>query len=275
MAPENYKRPTALITPKMIEQAVKTLQDLGLEDAVHRRHAKLSDVDINSVLFVDRSVVSKLKNGTLTDVLMPAATATTPSKPTTVSIDDFLTSVLPKAKSVSLKFDSHLLPNLMSLTAPVYPSTTGLLKWDNDFAWSYNGNVTDSIKERVKKAGGRVENVKLRCSLAWNNRDDLDLHCRVGKNHISYMDKQGILDVDMNAGVGTSDNPVENMRWVTSPPDGEYKFTVNNFNNRTGKREGFEVEFEYDGQLIQLNYPKAITSGATVHVATLTVKKVR
>jgi hypothetical protein len=49
------------------------------------------------------------------------------------------------------------LGNLVSLTAPVHPEPKQLFRWSNDFAWSYGGNVADSIKERVKKAGGKVE----------------------------------------------------------------------------------------------------------------------
>jgi hypothetical protein len=64
----------------------------------------------------------------------------------------------------------------MSLTAPVHPEPKQLFRWNNDFAWSYGGNVADSIAERVKKAGGKVEGATLRISLSWFNYDDLDLH---------------------------------------------------------------------------------------------------
>ena len=47
--------------------------------------------------------------------------------------------------------------NLVSLIAPVDPTSGRLLKWDNNFSWTYNGDMADSIKERVKAAGGAVE----------------------------------------------------------------------------------------------------------------------
>lgn len=46
---------------------------------------------------------------------------------------------------------------------------------DNNFSWAYTGGITDSIKERVKQAGGNVDG-ELRISLSWFNFDDLDLH---------------------------------------------------------------------------------------------------
>lgn len=63
VAPMNYKRPTAIITQKMVEQAVETLNTLGLGGAIYRRYAKLSDVSVNDVLFVDNESRSKMKDG--------------------------------------------------------------------------------------------------------------------------------------------------------------------------------------------------------------------
>ena len=50
-----------------------------------------------------------------------------------------------------------------------------MFKWDNKFSWAYNGDVTDSIAERVKEFGGSLEG-DLRISLSWHCGDDLDLH---------------------------------------------------------------------------------------------------
>ena len=71
-----------------------------------------------------------------------------------ISIDMFMSEVVPSATQIELLFDGLLQGNLMSLTAPVDPDAGALFKWKNNFAWSYNGDITDSIKEKVKAAGG-------------------------------------------------------------------------------------------------------------------------
>ena len=53
VAPQNYKRTTALITPLMVKKAMETLQELDLEPALERRFATLKDISVNDVLWVD------------------------------------------------------------------------------------------------------------------------------------------------------------------------------------------------------------------------------
>ena len=74
VAPTNYKRPTSLITKGMVDAAMKTIEGLGLEHALERRHARLSDVSVDSVLFVDNAMRDQLKGG-LKDLLMPGGQA--------------------------------------------------------------------------------------------------------------------------------------------------------------------------------------------------------
>jgi hypothetical protein len=289
VAPTNYKRPTALISKAQIEQAMKTIRDLGLETALERRHARFSDVSVNSVLFVDNAVRSKLKDETsaLQDLLMQEAKATTfdPKHAQEISVDAFMSSILPKSKSLQLYLENEHLPNFVSLTAPVHADASPLFKWNNGFGWSYDGNVTDSIKDKVKKAGGRVEGVALRVSLAWYNYDDLDLHClEPGGNHIYYGRKenslgQQILDVDMNAGggfnrAGHTREPVENLRWIDKPRDGVYKIFVNNYAKTENCDFGFEIEIEGNGlkQVQSLRYTNAVSDKQNIDVAEIVVK---
>ena len=48
VAPANYKRPTALVTPKMLENAQAKLIELGLERAIYRRFAIPTDISFSS-----------------------------------------------------------------------------------------------------------------------------------------------------------------------------------------------------------------------------------
>jgi len=288
VAPQNYKRTTALITPGMVKKAMETIEELGLESALERRFAVIRDVSVQDVKWVDGSVKPLMKGG-ISDVLMQHATTATKDavdeeRAEPISLDDFMTRILPETQSMELLFKSAQLGNLMSLTAPVHPEPKQLFRWNNDFAWSYGGNVADSIKERVKKAGGKVDGALLRVSLSWYNYDDLDLHIHEpngrGVNamsgHIFFGAKRGwtggILDVDMNAGGGHTRAPVENVVWATTPPDGPYRIVVNNYSARETSNPGFVIETESGGKLSHYSYNKGVRGRQDVPVATLHMK---
>lgn len=262
VAPTNYKRPTALITPRMIEDALKTVDELGLRDALDRRFAVIGDVSVNNVLWVDNATQAKMKDGLaglLNDAVVIGAPDIKHAEP--ISIADFMASVLPQATSIHALLRNTLQGNLMSLTAPVHADSGQLFKWNNDFAWSYNGNLTDSIKEKVKRAGGNT-NAALRISLGWFNSDDLDIHVYDPKgNHIYFGNPMGKLDVDMNRGSFPPGNnaldPVENVSFGV-PVDGVYRVAVNNYSCRGSNNPGFVIELEAQGAVQQFSYSGAV-----------------
>jgi hypothetical protein len=279
VAPQNYKRTKALITPSMVKAAMAVVEELGLEPALQRRFARIDDIGINDVLWANSDVRPQMKGG-LTDLLMDATQETRShdadeERSEDLTIDDFLARVVPSAETMELLFKGEHLGNLMSLTAPVHPDPQQLFQWGNDFAWSYAGNITDSIKERVRKAGGNVTNAQLRASLSWFNYDDLDIHVEGPGGHIFYQSKRGscggTLDVDMNAGGPRSREAVENIAW-RRVPDGIYVVSVHNYAHRETIDVGFVVEVENRGQLSHFNYPLEVPHGHTVKVVTLTVK---
>jgi hypothetical protein len=269
VAPQNYKRPTALITPAMVKAAMATIKELELDEALERRYAVIGDITINNVIWADNSVKSKMKGG-LEDLLLAAAKApvSEESNAEDILIDDFM-AVLPGATSVEVMVKGNHLGNLMSVTAPVYITSPKMFRWDNGFAWSYSGNITDSIKEKVKKAGGNV-NAKLRISLSWFNYDDLDIHViQPDGKEIYYGNKDGKLDVDMNAGSGTSRDAVENVSFM-KVPDGIYKVRVHQFAKRETSDLGFVVEVDNEGAINQFKFPRSVTG--TVDVCNVHVK---
>ncbi|MCG7629044.1 hypothetical protein MHM88_14630 [Epibacterium sp. MM17-32] len=258
VAPQNYKRPTALITPRMVEAAMGTIRELDLESALQRRHAKFSDVSVNNVLFVDNAVRGQMQDSDLTALLMEEAVSAAPNLDNApcLSINDFITHVLPGATSMELLVENSMLNNFASLTAPVFDGNR-LFKWGNSFAWSYDGNVADSVKQRVKAAGGRVD-ARFRVSLGWYNHDDLDIHVyEPDGNLIYYGNKSGKLDVDMNAGGRMSREPVENVCWDRLK-DGDYKVVIHNFTRRESIDVGFELDVEFDGVPHKFFYPKPV-----------------
>lgn len=274
VAPANYKRPTALITTKMVEQAVETLQELGLEGAIHRRFARLADVSVNNVLFVDNSVRGTMKDG-IAELLSTSVKpkGVDPKKTESISISDFLTTIVPSAISLEAFVKNKHVGNFVSLTGGDGPER--LFKWNNNFAWSYDGEVTDSIKQRVKAAGGNV-NALLRVSLGWFNYDDLDIHCVTpDKHHIHFGNKMGVLDVDMNAGGRhQSRNAVENLAF-NHLLDGVYRVYVNNWSKQESIDVGFMLELEYGGIIQQFSYAKAVRNGGNVPSLDLTVSNGR
>lgn len=290
VAPTNYKRTTAIVTPGMITKAMETIQALDLESALERRFARIEDISVNDVIWVDSSVKSLMKGG-LADTLMAHVSANKiqsvdKEKETAeeISLDDFIHRIVPETQGMEIWFSNEQVGHMMSLTAPVHPDPKQLFKWTNDFAWSYGGNVTDSIKERVKRAGGRVENTLLRISLSWFNYDDLDIHIyqphKAGAYREIYFGSKtgwtgGCLDVDMNAHGVKSREPVENVVWTKTIPDGEYTVAIHNFSQREMTDVGFIVEVESEGNLTHYAYNREVKNRDTVMALNLTLKNNR
>ena len=273
VAPLNYKRSTALITPRMITDAMKTIQELDIEPALERRFAHIGDVTINNVLWADGSIKPIMKDGIegmLMEAVLPSAVKAD-GDAENISIEDFMNNVLPKAREIGMYVGNPHTNNLMSITAPVHPGAKHLFKWENGFAWSYSGNVTDSITERVKRAGGNID-AKLRFSLSWFNYDDLDIHViEPDGNHIYFSNRCLKLDVDMNAGGGTSREPVENVALKT-PTNGEYRVYIHQYNKRENVDVGFVVEVANENNITQYSYPRALWDNERVDVGKFVVQ---
>lgn len=266
VAPTNYKRTTALITPAMVKLAQAKLKELDLEGAIERRFARISDITPNNVLWVDGKAKRKMKGSAMGSLLTETLAKREVTGTVEISIADFMATVLPTAVEMQVKLKNAHKANFVALTAPVNENTGKLFKWGNDFAWSYVGNIADSIKERVKQAGGNVTNAALRVSLAWFNHDDLDLHCVSPDGYHHYYVTRGhgcALDVDMNAGRGTTRTPVENISFKHLQ-NGDYKFWVNQYSQRESDNAGFEIEVECGGKLYNFQYPKMLRTGKSV-----------
>lgn len=280
VAPQNYRRPTALVTPSMAAAALRELRELGVEEALDRRHARLADVRVDDVLFVDNAVRTRMAPSRA-EVALAAATRpsgqrqkTAARGPRKMDVDEFVRDVLPETESVSLTLEARHLRNFVTLTAPAHDGAPDVLRWPGGLAWSYDGDAADSIRERVKRAGGRVEGVTARVSLAWYNYDDLDLHViEPGGRHVSFMNKCGILDVDMNAGCGRTREPVENLRWVGPMRDGDYRVWVHQYCRRETADPGFEVEVEVAGKTYNLSYATPVSDNGLVDIGALRCRR--
>lgn len=283
VAPANYKRPTAVVTKKMIEDARNTINTLGLTSALERRFATLTDISINNILFANRQTKNVLMGDVFDDISAAVVGKGSKKKETVeeISIDKFISDILPRVDSVELMVENSHQNNFVSLIAPVDPSAGNLFKWDNKFSWSYAGNMADSIKERVKAAGGNVSG-DVCCRLAWFNYDDLDLHLIEPDGYEIYFGNRGRksrcggdLDVDMNAGSGKTRTPVENIVYenVSTMKEGNYKLFVYNYNKRESDNVGFEVECDFLGSVHKFVYENPVRGSTKVDVVEFNYSK--
>ena len=287
VAPANYKRPKAIFTKKMLEDAQKTVTELGYMNSLGRRFATLDDITANNILFCNRDAAPRIAGATNPFEAMAKTVAIDPKKfnrAEEISIDKFIKDVLPTATGLELFMENRFSKNMMSLIAPQDKAAPSMFKWANGFSWAYTGNMTDSqIRENVKNAGGKVDGV-LRFSIQWNDKpgewdeNDLDAHC-VEPNgfEIYYGDKRdlrtgGNLDVDI-IHPNCNKAAVENITWsdIKKMKDGEYNFSVHCFSNRGGKT-GFRAEIEFDGQIYSFDYNIPMRQTQNISVAKVWLK---
>ncbi len=273
----NYKRTTALVTEGMKKNALKTIKELGIEDSLHRRYAHIEDISVNNVLFSDKTTTSLMKDSIdlLLDSTVSKSIPKNFDKLEEINIDDFIRTILPKSETIEVMFENKHTSNLVSLIAPSEPASPNILKWNNNFSWSYSGEITDSMKQLVKDAGGDITGV-LRFSIKWNEEqndpsNDLDAHCRTPSSHIYFSKKTdgntGGLDVDITR--PGSKVAVENITWqnINEMEDGTYNFYVKNYSGRN--TNGFRAEIEFDGKIHSYNYSNSVTSDVPVAIVTL------
>lgn len=283
VAPVNYKRPKAIFTKKMLENAKKTITELGYMDSLQRRFATLDDITVNNILFSNKDAAKRITGAMDLFDEMEQDVAIDPkrfSKVEEISAEDFIKNVLPVAKELEVYLENKHIQNMVSLIAPEVADAKTMFKWNNGMSWAYTGNITDSdIKENVKAAGGSVTGI-VRFSIQWNDgngkdNSDLDAHCLEpqGGDHIYFSHKRsrytgGELDIDItdpiyqcksNGGVA-----VENITYPSKErmKPGTYKFYVNQYSFRNS--QGFKAEVEVNGEIHSYEYNTPVRGNVDV-----------
>lgn len=281
VAPTNYKRPKAIFTKKMLEDAKKTISELGYMDSLNRRFATLDDITVNNILFSNKDAAKRISDSSdIFGELEKQAVVNSRkfSRVEEITANDFIKNVLPSAKEVEVLVENKHSNNFVSLIAPCNKDSKSMFKWNNGLSWAYSGNITDSdMKQNVKAAGGNVDGV-LRFSIQWNEdgRDncDLDAHCiEPNRNEIyfsncrkpSLSSMTGQLDVDIIHPNGKV--AVENITWSdkSKMKPGVYKFFVNQYSGSA--RNGFRAEIEFNGEIYSFDYSNSMRTGQDVYVA--------
>ena len=279
--PVNYMKTTAPITKKQIEEAKAFVEENGYVESFNRRFATIDDIKVSEIL---HSNVGKddIKTVSIFDSVKSTSTRHKRSEfdgIEEVNIDKFMSDILPGCTSVEAFLTSNHENNLVSLTTSNVKDSKPLFKWDNNYSWTFNGNLAgkSQIKEAVKNAGGKVDGV-LRFSISWNedgkSNCDFDAHAiEPNGTEIYYSNYKGnrtrcsgMLDVDM---IRPSKMGVENINWVSREKmqDGKYIFFNRNFDR--GNNTGFKAEIDFDGEIY--NYEYSGLAMGDIKVATVTL----
>lgn len=306
VAPENYKHPKAIFTKKMLEEAKHTISELGYMESLRRRFATLDDITVNNILFSNKDAAKRIGGADDIFAEMEQEVAVNPKRferVEEISIEKFVSDVLPTAKELEVLLENKHASNMVSLIAPENSEAPTMFKWNNGFSWAYSGNMTDSeLRDKVRQLGGRVDGA-LRFSHTWNydssrpNQSLMDLHVfmpgcnykgfsgkeeihdnyptgrRVGWNHREDRLSGAKQDVDFVNPPGTR-VPVENTIFpdINKMPEGKYIFKIHNWKLRQPTRSGFKAEIEFGGNIYQFEYDQPLKNKQWITLAEVTLK---
>jgi hypothetical protein len=281
--PANYMKAIAPITKRQIDEAQKFVEDNGYTASFNRRFATMGDIKVSEIL-----------HSNVNDTLLPVSIFDGVKSTSTrhkrneflnvedVSIDTFMKDILPTCSSVEAFLANKHENHMVSLTTSATPDSKPIFKWNNNYSWTFNGNLAgkSQIKEAVKAHGGKIDGV-LRFSITWNEdgKDVLDFDAHAlepNKTEIAFntfngtpTPMSGMLDVDM---INPRTRGVENIVWssLSKMRTGKYKFWIRNFNGRDN--HGFKAEIEFDGEIYSYEYTNNVSSRKDIHIAEVTLK---
>jgi len=273
--PVNYNKAKAPITQAQINLAKKFVEEGGYTASFQRRLATIDDIKASEILHINRDN-NKVKPVSMFDTIK------TPSgvgrhkrsefdKVETVSIDKFMSDILPTCTNIELLMENKFEGNLVNLTTIVEKEAKQIFKWNNPFSYTFNGNLAgkSQIKDAVQSRGGKTD-AKVRVSIHFPlTTDDYDLHCKEPNgNDIYFSNKRflhkssGMLDLDAQGGDGNfpPEKRVENLTYsnLSLMPKGYYDISVNNYSGM-GLHTKFNVEVEIDGDITLLEFNKTST----------------
>lgn len=288
--PVNYMKTTAPITKKQIEEAKVFVEENGYTESFIRRFATIDDIKVSEIKHINVGD-GKIKTVSIFDNVKSTSTRHKRSEfdnVEEVTIDKFMSDVLPSCTSVEAFLTNKHDGNMVSLTTANNKESRPIFKWSNNYSWTFNGNLAgkSQIKEAVKTSGGRVDGI-LRFSMIWNetngqDNSDLDAWCeqpnkeRIGfstgfrkdRGSNSFSSCKGQLDLDNTNPSGKM--AIENIYFVDAKymKDGVYKFWVNQYSARNS--QGFKAEIEFNGEIYSYEYNKPVSGN--VQVAEVTLK---
>lgn len=280
--PANYMKVTAPITKKQIEEAKTFVEENGYTESFDRRFATIDDIKVSEILHSNVGE-GEIKSVSIFDGVKSTSTRHKRNEfegVEEVSIEKFMKDILPSCSSVEAFLSNGHSGNLVSLTTANKANSKPIFKWDNNYSWTFNGNLAgkSQIKEAVKSEGGKIDGV-LRFSIIWNEdgKDILDFDAHALEPNgteiffSTYKERptsmSGMLDIDM---IRPNKMGVENIVWsrLSSMKDGVYKMWIKNFDR--GSNKGFKAEIEFNGETYTYEYNNPV--GGDVHIAEVNLK---
>lgn len=264
--PANYMKAASPITKSQIAAAQKFAEENGYIESFTRRCATMEDIEASEILHIHNGDIKPVS--IFDSVKATKATGTPDFKNLkTMSIDSFMSTILPKCTSVELYLENRHQNNFVTLITALNKESKHMFKWSNNFSWTYTGNLAgkSEIKQAVKQAGGFVD-APFRFSIMWNEDGrsivDLDAHANepgINGKHIFFRSFKkpritsmgGQLDIDMIRPYNTG---VENIYWTNMKKiaDGVYRFWVHNYDG--GNVSGFKAEICFDTEVYTYEY---------------------
>lgn len=288
--PVNYMKAKAPITQNQIKEAKKYVESNGYSESFDRRFATVDDIKVTEIKHINNE--SEISEGvSIFDNVKAPKTRHTKNQfkgLEEVPVEKFMSDILPGCTSVEVCLESRHSKNVVSLTTAKKDNSKPIFKWDNNYSWTYEGNIAghSQIKEAVKTAGGITDGV-LNARLAWNSKggddnSDLDIWAsepsgtRIGfSSHFTNSRRlrspnSGQLDVDNQH--PNNNLAVENITWTDAKKmkDGKYLIWVHNYSNRNSK--GFTVELDINGEITTFEYSSPVPNDGKIKVAEITLK---
>jgi len=284
--PVNYMKATAPITKKQIEEARKFVEENGYTESFDRRFAVIDDIKVSEIKHINSD--EKLKTISIFDNVKSTSTRHKKSEfdgTEEVHIDKFMEDILPTCTSVEVFLSNKCGGNMVSLTTVNNKISKPIFKWDNNYSWTFNGNLAGKsmIKDAVSSKGGKIDGV-LRFSIMWgegeNSSDNSDLdawakepdNTTIGFSTRFRKDRgdnktsmSGQLDIDItDPSRFKHKNIVENIVWsdLKKMKNGIYKFWVNQYSPRNS--QGFTAEIEFNGEIYSYEYNRPVVGDIVV-----------
>ena len=297
--PANYMKATTPFTKQMKDAAAKELAERGCESSFIRRFATIDDIKVTEILHINAGK-GELKAVSILDGIKPVKSQHKRSEfdgVDEVSIDKFMTDILPSCTSVETFLTNKLRGNICSLTTATTEDSVPIFKYSNNYSVTFIGNLAgkSQLTEMVEAKGGRTDGA-FRFTHSWNklevNQSLMDLHVfmpgckipiqfshgphvkgrRIGWNSRKDYESEGTQDVDYTDAAPKGYVPVENITFpeLSKMPEGVYTCAINNWAFRTTGGKG-EAEIAFNGELYQYVYP-ATKNDEWIIVAEVTLK---